>query len=93
MRLPAAGFAGEVERSPFGDEVGRERRAEHVQAQRRLIREIEIIDRLQKWEVRSPRQSPEPRLLPMGDLLRDQQGELRGDSNRGARNVRFLRRA
>ena len=73
--FPRPGLPQEDQRPAFGDEVGRERRAEHVQPQRRLIGEVEIIDRLEKRKVRAPRQPPEPRLLPMGDLLGDQQRE------------------
>jgi hypothetical protein len=46
-----------------------------VQPQRGLIGEVEIIDRLQKRKVGAPRESPQARLLPMRDLLGDQEGE------------------
>jgi hypothetical protein len=46
-----------------------------VQPQRGLIGEVEIIDRLQKGKVGAPRESPQACLLPMRDLLGDQEGE------------------
>ena len=58
-----------------GDKVGRERRAEDVEAHRRLVREVEIIDGLEKRKVRASREAREARLLPMRDLFGDQQRE------------------
>ena len=60
---------------PSVTKSGDERGAEHVQAHGRLIREIEIIDRLEKRKVGPSRQSGEPRLLPMGDLFGHEQRE------------------
>ena len=60
---------------PSVTKSGDERRAEHVQAQRRLIREIEIVDRLEKRKVRASREPREPRLLAMRDLFGDEQRE------------------
>ena len=73
--LPRPGLPPEDQRPSFGHEVGRERRAEHVQSQRRLIGEVEIVDRLQKRKVRAARESRQARLLPMRDLLGDQERE------------------
>ena len=75
MGFPAARFARQDQRAALGDEIGGERGAEHLEAQGRLIGEIEIVDRLQKGKVRPARQPGEPRLLAMGDLLGGQQGE------------------
>src|SRR4029453_3879744 len=75
VSFPGACVARKNEQSAFGHEVGCERRAEHVQPQRGLIGEVEIIDRLQKRKVGAPRESPQARLLPMRDLLGDQEGE------------------
>jgi len=47
----------------------------HGEAHRGLIREIEIIDRLQKRKVRASHQAREPRLLPVGDLFGHEQRE------------------
>jgi hypothetical protein len=43
VRFPATGFAGQDQRATFSDEIGRERGAQHLQAQRRLVGEIEIM--------------------------------------------------
>ena len=73
VRFPAARFAEKISDRPSVTKSARERGAEHVQPQRRLIREVEIVDRLQKRKVRAARESPEARLLPMRDLLGDQE--------------------
>jgi len=39
-----------------------------VEAERRVIDKVEIVDGLEKRKVRAPCQPPEARLLPMGDL-------------------------
>lgn len=46
-----------------------------MQSQRRLIGEIEIVDRLEKRKVGLARQSREGRLLPMRDFLGGEQSE------------------
>ena len=75
MRLPAARFARQNERSAFRDEIGTERRAQHLQAQRRLIREIEVVDRFQKGKVGSACQPGQSRLLAMGDFFGGEERE------------------
>jgi integrase len=75
VRFAATGFAGQDQRPTLGDEIGRQRGAEHLETQRRLIGEIEIVDRLQKRKVRASRQPRESSLLAMGNLLSRQQGQ------------------
>ena len=77
---------------------GAQRRAEHLQAQRRLIGEIEIVDRLQKRKVRATGESREPGLLAMRDLLgREQREEVAigpaSPARRAATRSRQTRRA
>ena len=73
--FPRPGLPAKISGAPVGDEVGRQRRAEDVEAHRRLVREIEIIDGLEKRKVRASREAREPRLLAMRDLLGHEQRE------------------
>ena len=70
--LPASRLAREDERSPVGDEVRRERRAQDGRAQRTLIREVKVVDRLEKRKMRAAREPREAGLLAMRDLLGDE---------------------
>ena len=70
VRLSAAGFARENQRAALGDEVRRERRAEHGQSQGGLIEKVEIIDGLEKRKVRPPRQAREAGLAADGQSPR-----------------------
>lgn len=74
MRFAAARLACQDQGAPLRDEIGRERGAEHLQAQRRLVGEIEIVDRLQNGKAGASRQSCQSRLLTMSDFLGGQQG-------------------
>jgi hypothetical protein len=67
--LPATGPAGEDEAPAIGDEVGRQRRAEQREPQRRLEAEVEVIDGLEEGEARAMRETLHARLLSLGDLL------------------------
>ena len=73
--FPRPGLPARISERPSVTKSADERRAEHLEAQRRLIGEIEIVDRLEKGKVRAARQSREARLLPMGDLLGGEQRE------------------
>ena len=48
--LAAAGLAAEDQAAALGDEVGREGGAEQLQAQRRLVGEVEVVDGLEERE-------------------------------------------
>ena len=75
MGFPAPRLAPEDQRSAVRHKIGRQRGSEEIQADRRLIREIEIIDGLRKRKMGPSDQPSEPRLLPVGDLFGHEQRE------------------
>ena len=75
MRFAPARFPDQDERAALGDKIGRERRAEERQPERRLIGEVEIVDRFEKRKPRPVRHAPEPRLLAVRNFFRHEQRE------------------
>ena len=75
MSLPPTGLAQQDEAAALGDEVRRERRAEESQAHRRLVGEVELLDRLEERKLRSGRQPSEAGVGALRDLLGDESGE------------------
>jgi hypothetical protein len=75
VRLPAPGLSGQDEAASFRDEVRSEKRAQELETKRRLMREVEVVDRLQEGEVSLPREPLETSFLTMSDLLREKHRE------------------
>ena len=75
MGFAPARFARQDQRPTLGDKVGRQGGAEQRQSDDALIGEIEVVDRLEKRKVGPARQTPEARLLAMGDLFGQEQRE------------------
>jgi hypothetical protein len=75
MGFPATRFSHEDEASSLGDEVRGESGAKEREAHGGLQGEVEVIDGLEEGKARAPRETPESRLLPLGDLLGDEKGE------------------
>ena len=75
VRLAAPGFAVQDQRAALGDEVRGERGAEQGEAHGRLVGEIEVVDRFEEREAGAPREPREARLLAVGDLLGDEDGQ------------------
>jgi hypothetical protein len=75
VRLAAARLAGEDQATALGDEVGRERGAEQREPQRRLVREVELLDGLEEGEAGAAREPLHPGLLAMGHFLGHEHSE------------------
>ena len=73
--LPRPGLPARISDRPSVTKSGESAEPSIVQPQRRLVGEVEIVDRLQKRKVRAARQPREARLLPMRDFLGDQERE------------------
>jgi hypothetical protein len=58
--------------APVGDEVRAQIGAQHGYPQRRLEREVEVIDGLQEWEACAPDVAGDARRTPLRCLLSDQ---------------------
>jgi hypothetical protein len=69
VRLAAPGFALEDDRVSLGHEVGAEQRADRREAQRRLVREVELLDGAQEREARGAHGAGEACAATMGHLL------------------------
>ena len=75
VRLSAAWLAVEDHVAPVGDEVRGEERAEHLQAQRGLEGEVEVVDGLEEWQSCGACTARDACLYAVGDLFRDGDGE------------------
>lgn len=75
VRLPATGLSGKDGGAAFGDEVGREQRADGRHAERRLQREVELLDGAQERKARSADGALQARAASMRDLLGDERLE------------------
>lgn len=53
MCFASPGFPAKNQASAFCDEIGRRGRAQELQADRTLVCEVEIVNRLQKWKARA----------------------------------------
>jgi hypothetical protein len=73
--LASPRLAQEDEAAPLGDEVSREGGAEQRQPHGGLEGEVEVVDGLEEGESGPSRESAEPCLLSLSDLLLDHQGE------------------
>lgn len=71
MGLAAARFPTQDHAPAFGHKLGRERGPEQREADGRLVQEVEIIDRLQKRKAGAAHEPRDARLLPLRDLLGD----------------------
>ncbi len=56
--------------------VGQEKRAEEGKTQGGLEREVDVVDGLEKGEMRASREPAQACLLPVRDLFRDEDGEV-----------------
>ena len=72
VRLPSTRPAVEHDVLPLGEEVRREHRAEHRDAQGRLEGEVEVVDRLQEGEAGVASDAGQTSLLSLGDFLREE---------------------
>jgi hypothetical protein len=72
MRLASPCFAVEDQAPTLGREVRAQERSQRGGAQGRLVREVEVIDRLQKRELGLPREALNAGLLAVGHLSADQ---------------------
>ena len=72
---PSARLADEDHRAPFGDEIGREQRADRRQSQRRLEAEVEFLDRAEEGKMRGPRRLGQARSTAVRDLLGEEDEE------------------
>ena len=90
MRLAASWFPLEDEGPALRDEVRREGGPKHLQADCRLIREIEIVDRFEKRKVGPPREAGQPCLLAVGGFFGRHDGEKSryAQVSRSARSTR-----
>ena len=75
MRLSAPWLPEQDQRAPLGDEVGREGGAEERESHGGLVREIEVVDRLEEGKRGAPREPGEARLLALRDFFRHEDGE------------------
>ena len=75
VRLAPARLADEDHRAPFGDEIGREQRADRRQSQRRLEAEVEFLDRAEEGKMRGPRRLGQARSTAVRDLLGEEDEE------------------
>lgn len=73
--LPAPGLPAEDQGAALGDEVRRERRAQEREADRGLVGEVEIVDRLEKGKAGALGEAAQARLVPLGDFFGDEDGE------------------
>src|SRR5438309_11517362 len=73
MGLPSAGLPVQDQRPPLGDEVQPEVGADHGFPERRLQREVELIDGFEEREVRAPRTTLPSRLFSSCHFLGQQQ--------------------
>ena len=73
--FPRPGLPARMSERPSVTKSGDRAEPSIVQSQAGLIREIEIVDRLEKGKVRAPREARQPRLLPMRDLFGHEHGE------------------
>jgi hypothetical protein len=73
--LAATGLALEDDRAALGDEVGREERADRREAQRRLVAEVELLDRAQERERGGAHGAAEARAAAVRDLLGEERVE------------------
>jgi len=72
VRFPTARFSAKDQASALRHEVRRERGAQEREADGGLIREIEIINCLEKRKVGPPHHAGDACLLPVRDFFRDQ---------------------
>ena len=75
MGLPSASLTVQNQRPPLGDEVQPEVGADHGFPERRLQREVELVDGLEEREVCAPCTTLQPRLLPSRHFLGQQQSQ------------------
>jgi hypothetical protein len=73
MRFATTRFSAKDHAAPLRDEIRGQRRAQERQTDRGLHGEIEIIDRLEKGEVRAAHHARNPRLLALRDFFRDEE--------------------
>src|SRR5919106_2201547 len=75
MRFATTRFPAKDHTATLRDEIRGERRTQERQTDRGLHGEIEIIDRLEKWEVRAAHHARHARLLALRDFFRDEECE------------------
>lgn len=75
MRFPAPRLARQDQIAALGDEVRGERGAEEREADRRLPREVEVVDGLEEGEAGAMRQASDASLLAVRDLFRQEERE------------------
>jgi hypothetical protein len=75
MSLSSAGLAVQDQRSPLGDEVQPEIGADHGFPERRLQREVELVDGFEEREVRASRTTLQSRLFPTCHFFGQQQSQ------------------
>ena len=72
MGLAASGLAFEDDRVALGDEVRREKRTDRREPQRRLIGEVELLDRTEKGKARCSHGAREACAASVGDFFIDE---------------------
>ena len=75
MGLPSAGLPVQDQRPPLSDEVQPEVGADHGFPERRLQREVELIDGFEEREVGAPRTTLQSRLFPSRHFFGQQQSQ------------------
>jgi len=69
MGFAASWFSDKNQAAPVGHKLGRQRRSERRESDGRLIREVEIIDGLEKRKAGAPQQPAQPGFLPVREAF------------------------